>query len=128
LLEDVNELLIDWLLESEIFRALQAVDLYVAISSCLPKGGQILSVGIYPSEHGLKCMEIEAARGPSALIDNKEENSEDESESDDEDLRNEKLRTYELNKLRFGGKHLFFFEVFSNCCCFYGWKTIIFAC
>ena len=101
--QGVNEHLIDWSLESEVvFHALQAVDLYVAISSCLPKGGQILSVGIYPSEYGLKCMEVEVTRGPSVLIDNNEENSEEESDSDDEDLCNEKLRTYELNKLRLG--------------------------
>lgn len=80
---------------------IKAVDLYVAISSCLPKGGQILSLAIYPSEYGLKCMEVEAVRGPSALIDNIEENSDAESESENEDLLNEKLRAYELNKLRY---------------------------
>ncbi|XP_020269142.1 pre-rRNA-processing protein esf1-like [Asparagus officinalis] len=80
---------------------IKAVDLYVTISSCLPKGGQILSVSIYPSEFGLKCMEVEAVRGPSALINNNEEHSEDESESEDENVRNEKLRTYELNKLSY---------------------------
>lgn len=75
---------------------IKAVDLYVVMSSCLPKGGQILSVSIYPSEFGLKCMEVEAVRGPSALFDNHEEHSEDDSETDDETLRN-----YELNKLRY---------------------------
>lgn len=76
-------------------------------------------MGIYPSEFGLKCMEVEAVHGPSALIDNNEENSEDESESDDENLRNEKLRTYELNKLRcvYGPEITILFCSF-NCCCF----------
>lgn len=45
-------------------------------------------------------MEVEATHGPSALINNNEDLSDDESESDDEDFLNEKLRTYELNKLR----------------------------
>lgn len=65
------------------------------MSSCLPKGGQILSITIYPSEYGLKCMEIEAVHGPSGLIDDSNEDGEDFS-----DIDNEKLRTYELNKLR----------------------------
>ncbi|XP_042441795.1 pre-rRNA-processing protein esf1-like [Zingiber officinale] len=74
---------------------IKAVDLYVVMSSCLPKGGQVLSVSIYPSEFGLKCMEIEAVSGPFALIDS------GNSDEDDSDIDNEKLRTYELNKLRY---------------------------
>lgn len=65
------------------------------MSSCLPKGGNILSVSIYPSEFGLKCMEIEAVNGPSGLFDDSDEHSEDDS-----DIDNEMLRNYELNKLR----------------------------
>ncbi|KAJ8500582.1 hypothetical protein OPV22_011134 [Ensete ventricosum] len=75
---------------------IKAVDLYVVMSSCLPKGGNILSVSIYPSEFGLKCMEIEAVNGPSGLFDDSDEHSEDDS-----DIDNEKLRNYELNKLRY---------------------------
>nr|XP_010917202.1 pre-rRNA-processing protein ESF1 [Elaeis guineensis] len=75
---------------------IKAVDLYVVMSSCLPKGGQVLSVAVYPSEFGFKCMEIEAAHGPSGLLDGNEECSDDDS-----DIYNEKLRTYELNKLRY---------------------------
>lgn len=75
---------------------IKAVDLYVVMNSCLPKGGQILSVAVYPSEFGLKCMEIESVRGPSALIDYKEGESDDEAEID-----NERLRVYELNRLRY---------------------------
>ncbi|XP_074566016.1 pre-rRNA-processing protein esf1 [Curcuma longa] len=74
---------------------IKAIDLYVVMSSCLPKGGQVLSVSIYPSEFGLKCMEIEAVSGPFALIDS------GNSDEDDSDIDNEKLRTYELNKLRY---------------------------
>lgn len=65
------------------------------MNSCLPKGGEILSVAVYPSEFGLKCMEIEAVHGPSALIDSNEGESDDEAEID-----NERLRVYELNRLR----------------------------
>ncbi|XP_065000720.1 uncharacterized protein LOC103977624 isoform X2 [Musa acuminata AAA Group] len=75
---------------------IKAVDLYVVMSSCLPKGGNILSVSIYPSEFGLKCMEIEAVNGPSGLFDDSDDHSEDDS-----DIDNEKLRNYELNKLRY---------------------------
>ncbi|KAG1334305.1 putative pre-rRNA-processing protein ESF1 [Cocos nucifera] len=75
---------------------IKAVDLYVVMSSCLPKGGQVLSVAVYPSEFGLKCMEIEAVHGPSGLLDGNEEHSDDDS-----DIYNEKLRIYELNKLRY---------------------------
>jgi hypothetical protein len=103
------------------------------MNSCLPKGGKILSVSVYPSEFGLKCMEIEATHGPSALLDMKhdddkvqddgdadddedenaidaDENTSDDDEGtsdvdegtsdEDEDKINNKLRTYELNKLR----------------------------
>lgn len=103
------------------------------MNSCLPKGGKILSVSVYPSEFGLKCMEIETTHGPSALLDTKhdddkveddgdgdddedkdaddvDENTSDEDEDasdvdedtsdEDEDEINNKLRTYELNKLR----------------------------
>nr|CAD1819268.1 unnamed protein product [Ananas comosus var. bracteatus] len=75
---------------------IKAVDLYVVMTSCLPKGGQIHSVAVYPSEFGLKCMEIEAIHGPSGLFEDNDDNSEDDSDVDDN-----KLRSYELNKLRY---------------------------
>ncbi|KAG0469174.1 hypothetical protein HPP92_018502 [Vanilla planifolia] len=77
---------------------IKAVDLYVVMSSCLPKGGQVLSVSIYPSEFGLKCMDIEAVRGPTCLLADDEKHSDDEP---DPEVINEKLRAYELNKLRY---------------------------
>ncbi|KAL0909701.1 hypothetical protein M5K25_020592 [Dendrobium thyrsiflorum] len=77
---------------------IKSVDLYVVMSSCLPKSGQILSVTIYPSEFGLKCMEVEAVRGPTSLIRDDEEISEEEP---DTEVINEKLRAYEMNKLRY---------------------------
>ena len=101
----------------------QAVDLYMVMTSCLPKGGRVLSVSIYPSEFGLKCMEIESTQGPAALVnanvdkkdsdededdkDDDEENTDDdvvddddEEEEVDSDKENNKLRAYELNRLR----------------------------
>ncbi|XP_062190458.1 pre-rRNA-processing protein ESF1-like [Phragmites australis] len=98
---------------------IKAVDLYMVMTSCIPKGGRVLSVSIYPSEFGLKCLEIESTQGPAALVDanvddndddNDEDNDEDEDNSDydddddenvDSDKENNKLRAYELNRLRY---------------------------
>lgn len=77
---------------------IKSVDLYVVMSSCLPKSGQILSVTIYPSEFGLKRMEIEAVHGPTSLICDDEELNDEEP---DPEIINEKLRAYEMNKLRY---------------------------
>jgi len=96
------------------------------MTSCLPKGGRVLSVSIYPSEFGLKCMEIESTQGPAALVnanvdDNKdsddneddkdddevindddddEDNTDEEEEEFDSDKENNKLCAYELNRLK----------------------------
>ncbi|KAI8541104.1 hypothetical protein RHMOL_Rhmol08G0036800 [Rhododendron molle] len=76
-----------------------AADLFVLLSSFLPKGGQILSVSVYPSEFGLKRMEEEAVRGPVVLFeDDKEQN---ESDDDDDEIDVKKLREYELSRLRY---------------------------
>ncbi|KAL8051900.1 hypothetical protein ABFX02_06G178100 [Erythranthe guttata] len=75
----------------------RAVDLYVLMSSCVPKGGQIVSVTVYPSEFGLKRMEEEAVRGPVGLFDDDEE----ESDGEDDEIDNTKLRAYELSRLRY---------------------------
>ncbi|XP_068657127.1 pre-rRNA-processing protein esf1 [Aristolochia californica] len=74
----------------------KAVDLYVLLSSFLPKGGQLLSVAVYPSEFGLQRMEYEAKHGPADLFDG-EENSDD----DDTEVDNEKLRAYEKSRMRY---------------------------
>ncbi|KAK9284848.1 hypothetical protein L1049_024028 [Liquidambar formosana] len=76
----------------------KAVDLYVVLRSFLPKGGQILSVAVYPSEFGLKRMEEEAVHGPIGLFDDEE--GQDDEDGDDE-IDNEKLRAYEKSKLRY---------------------------
>nr|XP_043615185.1 ESF1 homolog [Erigeron canadensis] len=82
----------------------QAVDLFVVLSSFLPKTGQILSVSVYPSEFGLKRMEEEAVRGPVGLFDDEDEKNKKDGNSetsDDDEIDNEKLRAYELSRLRY---------------------------
>ncbi|KAG9439062.1 hypothetical protein H6P81_019227 [Aristolochia fimbriata] len=74
----------------------KAVDLYVLLSSFLPKGGQLLSVAIYPSEFGLQRMEYEAIHGPADIFDD-----EGNSDDDDTELDNEKLRSYEKSRMRY---------------------------
>jgi hypothetical protein len=75
---------------------IKAVDLLVCMNCFLPKGGQILTVAVYPSEFGLKRMAEEAVRGPALF------GSDDESSEDDQDeLENEKLRQYEKDRLRY---------------------------
>ncbi|XP_006657788.2 pre-rRNA-processing protein ESF1 [Oryza brachyantha] len=94
---------------------IKAVDLYMVMTSCLPKGGRVSSVSIYPSEFGLKCMKIESTKGPAALVDangNDGENSDDNDDNEEEEedssdtehdseAENNKLRSYELNRLRY---------------------------
>ena len=94
----------------------------MVMTSSIPKGGRVLSVSIYPTEFGLECMNIETTQGPSALIgadgdeddgcdggeddngDDDDDDSDDvDSEEDSEhdpDTENNRLRAYELNKLR----------------------------
>ncbi|KAJ9561743.1 hypothetical protein OSB04_006903 [Centaurea solstitialis] len=83
----------------------QAVDLFVVLSSFLPKSGQIVSVSVYPSEFGLKRMEEEAVRGPVGLFDDENgkntKKDEDDSSDDDSEIDTEKLRAYELSRLRY---------------------------
>lgn len=83
----------------------KAVDLYVLLTSFLPKGGQILSVAVYPSEFGLKRMEEEAVQGPVGLFDKDNKNSngeeEDDEDANDNQIDVEKLRAYELSRLRY---------------------------
>lgn len=81
--------------------SLQAVDLYVLLTSFLPKGGQILSVSVYPSEFGLKRMEEEAVRGPVGLFDDEDKHDDMEDDDDDDEIDPSKLRAYELSRLRY---------------------------
>ncbi|KAA3464432.1 pre-rRNA-processing protein esf1 [Gossypium australe] len=77
---------------------IQAVDLYVMLSSFLPKDGQIISVAVYPSEFGLQRMKEEEIHGPVGLFDGE---NEDNDEDGDDEIDNEKLREYERSRLRY---------------------------
>ncbi|XP_048229987.1 pre-rRNA-processing protein ESF1 isoform X2 [Ricinus communis] len=84
------------------WRHVRAVDLYVVLRSFLPKGGDILSVAVYPSEFGLQRMEEEELHGPVGLFDDeKKKNDEDEDEDEDDEIDEEKLRAYEKSRLRY---------------------------
>lgn len=78
----------------------KAVDLFMMLSSFLPKGGQIKSVAVYPSEFGLQRMKEEEIRGPAALFDDEKKDDNDE-EDDDDEIDPEKLREYEKSRLRY---------------------------
>ncbi|XP_020801760.1 pre-rRNA-processing protein esf1 [Drosophila serrata] len=90
---------------------IRAEDLMVMLSSFLPPGGSILSVKIYPSEFGKARMAEEEVHGPKELVERTEEQSDDsddelvrEQDSDAEegdDYHMEKLRKYQLNRLRY---------------------------
>lgn len=98
---------------------IRAVDLMVLFSSFLPPGGSVLSVKIYPSEYGKERIHEEDINGPTELVGlGKEVNdakSTSESDLEDEELikeqdsdaeegdeyHMEKLRQYQLNRLRY---------------------------
>lgn len=92
---------------------IRASDIMVVCSSFLPPGGSILSVTIYPSEFGKQRMAEEEIYGPPELT-KKTNEDEDNSDSDDElvkeqdsdaevgdDYHMEKLRQYQLNRLKY---------------------------
>lgn len=79
----------------------KAVDLFVMLGSFLPKGGQIKSVAVYPSEFGLQRMQEEAVRGPALLFDDEKKDNDNEEEEDDDEIDTEKLRAYEKSRLRY---------------------------
>ncbi|KAK1308320.1 hypothetical protein QJS10_CPA09g00110 [Acorus calamus] len=79
----------------------EAVDLYVLLSSFLPKGGQILQVSIYPSEFGIKRMEEEAVRGPVGVFDGEENDGVEDDDDSEDEVDQKKVCQYELDKLRY---------------------------
>ncbi|KAJ9172625.1 hypothetical protein P3X46_015840 [Hevea brasiliensis] len=81
------------------WRHVRAVDLYVILCSFLPKGGEILSVSVYPSEFGLQRMKEEELHGPVGLFD--DENKDGDDGDDDDEIDEEKLRAYERSRLRY---------------------------
>ncbi|KAL5557512.1 hypothetical protein UlMin_039748 [Ulmus minor] len=82
------------------WRYVKAGDLYMMLSSFLPKGGQIVSVSVYPSEFGLQRMKEEEVQGPVGLFDGDDDGEKDGDDEDDE-IDTEKLRAYEKSKLRY---------------------------
>ncbi|GAM20024.1 hypothetical protein SAMD00019534_031990 [Acytostelium subglobosum LB1] len=89
-------------------------DLYLILSSFLPKGGVLLSVTIYPSDFGLKQIEIEKRMGPSKDIFNhtrlktpseetdiQYDHKEDPDSLDGSGFNLVSLRKYELSKLKY---------------------------
>ncbi|GLH15703.1 ESF1 like protein [Gryllus bimaculatus] len=95
-----------------------ARDLLVLLHSFVPKGGLILSVTIYPSEFGLQRLKEEEEKGPLELRaedavvansdtdeDEKEKKKrihrDDDEEEEGSEYQREKLRQYQLKRLRY---------------------------
>lgn len=77
---------------------IRAVDLMVLFNSFLPPGGLIKSVAIYPSEYGLQRMREEEIKGPMELV---QEEDESEQQEEGSKFHMEKLRQYQLNRLKY---------------------------
>ncbi|VVC92163.1 unnamed protein product [Leptidea sinapis] len=83
---------------------IKASDLMVLLSSFLPAGGIIHSVTVYPSEYGLKRMQEEEVRGPIELTENTKIDdglSDDGGNEEGSSYHMEKLRRYQLNRLKY---------------------------
>lgn len=102
-----------------------AQDLFAVMNSFVPTVGSIESITIYPSQYGQKMMALEERNGPMLLddpeqvsMDENSEHDDDDDESNDDDgalkahngfemaeegegYDTEKLRAYELNKLKY---------------------------
>ncbi|XP_061168989.1 ESF1 homolog [Saccostrea echinata] len=87
---------------------IKSQDIFVLLHSFVPTGGSIKSVKVYPSEFGLQRMKEEALSGPTELVQDKRENP-PEAEGEEEDYEEnqgtryhrEKLRRYQLNRLKY---------------------------
>lgn len=90
---------------------MRASDIMVMCNSFLPRGGTIISVTIYPSEYGKERMAEEEIKGPQELTEKKLDNDSEYGSSDSEaehgndeegsDYHMEKLRQYQLNRLKY---------------------------
>ncbi|RZC41771.1 NUC153 domain containing protein [Asbolus verrucosus] len=76
---------------------IRAIDLMVLFNSFLPPGGAIKSVIIYPSEFGKARMKEEEIKGPIELVEHKEDDETEEGSR----YHMEKLRQYQLNRLKY---------------------------
>ncbi|KAK2707530.1 hypothetical protein QYM36_015291 [Artemia franciscana] len=79
---------------------IHAVDLMVLLNSFISGNGSIKSVTIYPSEFGLERMKEDEIRGPKEIVESKALDISDE-EDDESDYQTEKLRQYQLNRLKY---------------------------
>jgi hypothetical protein len=92
---------------------MQAKDLFKVFDAFRPHGGVIHSVTKYTSEFGRERLDREAVEGPPAEIFKKSKGAREGEEEDDEDLKRpllasekaedfdeERLRTYQLERLR----------------------------
>uniref|UniRef100_A0A336LQA1 CSON000550 protein n=1 Tax=Culicoides sonorensis TaxID=179676 RepID=A0A336LQA1_CULSO len=92
---------------------IRAVDIMVLCNSFLPPGGIVKKVSIYPSEFGKERLKEEEITGPKELIesskpvnsDSDDENQSDieakEEDADEAEYQREKLREYQLNRLKY---------------------------
>ncbi|XP_057329046.1 ESF1 homolog [Microplitis mediator] len=85
---------------------IRAVDLMVLFTSFLPPGGLVRSVTIYPTEFGLERMKEEDIKGPIEITEAKrikDNNLNNETDENDQDSNNqmEKIRQYQLNRLKY---------------------------
>lgn len=86
---------------------IKSKDIFVLLSSFLPPGGVIHSVVIYPSEFGLQRM-AEEVLGPAELKSDKEPSTGDREENQKQEEQSlcikvdpEKIRKYQLNRLKY---------------------------
>ncbi|KAF9797451.1 hypothetical protein SFRURICE_005927 [Spodoptera frugiperda] len=81
---------------------IKAVDLMVLLNSFVPPGGVIKKITIYPSEFGLERMKEEEVRGPIELTEKKlDDLSDDGGNEEGSSYHMEKLRRYQLNRLKY---------------------------
>uniref|UniRef100_A0A1B6D9T8 Uncharacterized protein n=1 Tax=Clastoptera arizonana TaxID=38151 RepID=A0A1B6D9T8_9HEMI len=85
---------------------IRAADLMVLCNSFLPSGGLIKSVSIYPSEFGLQRLKEEEEKGPIELVESAKKGSLNEDEEDENNKEGskyhmEKLRQYQLTRLKY---------------------------
>ncbi|XP_066145362.1 ESF1 homolog [Euwallacea fornicatus] len=80
---------------------IRAVDIMILLSSFLPSGGVIKSVAIYPSEYGKKRLKEEEVKGPIELVKNNHINKEENESEEGLNFHMEKLRQYQLNRLKY---------------------------
>ncbi|XP_071085342.1 ESF1 homolog [Haliotis cracherodii] len=84
---------------------IKAVDLFVLLNSFKPSHGVINSIRIYPSEFGLQRLKEEEMYGPTELKESGQEVDVDEERQEDENeespYHREKLRQYQLNRLKY---------------------------